>query len=108
MSYPLPRLVIPQTLLARLLWIRLVRRERLYYPRRTVDSLNYTILDDTPDSDVPLALLVPCHQKQRRAPLMEKPRRRAKAKGKAKGKAKADRCNSVEVDASREDAALGE
>jgi len=39
---------------------------------------------------------------------MEKPRRRAKAKGKAKGKAKADRCNSVEVDASREDAALGE
>lgn len=68
-----------------------------------IDSLIYTTLDDTSDSDVPLALLAPLRQKQRRAPLIKKPQRRTKAKGKAK----ADRCDSVNVDASREDFALG-
>jgi hypothetical protein len=61
------------------------------------------MLGDTSDSDVPLALLALRHQKQRRSPLIKKPRRRTKAKSKAK----ADRCDSVDVDASREDIALG-
>ncbi|KAF8489991.1 hypothetical protein F5888DRAFT_1143304 [Russula emetica] len=58
--------------------------------------------DDTSDSDVSLAVLASGHQKQRRASSMKMPRRRAKAKGKAK----ADRCDSVDVNASREDIAL--
>ncbi len=75
----------------------------LYSLRRTFDSLIYTILDDTSDCDVPLAVLALRKRKRRRAPSVEKPRRRTKAKGKGK----ADRCDFVDVDASREDNALG-
>lgn len=98
MSCLQPRLVI-----SRSLWIRLVRRDRRYSLRRTIDSLIHIILDDTSDIDIPLAVLASRHQKQRRAALMEKPRRRSKGKAKAK----ADKCDSVDMDASREDIASG-
>ena len=58
------------------------------------------VLSETSDSDLTLTVLASHHQNQRRAPLMEKPRRRTKAKGKAKA-------DSVDVDASREDIGLG-
>lgn len=71
-------------------------------PPNIDNSPAFDPVDDTSDSDVPLALLVSLREKQRRAPLIKKPRRRTKVKGKAK----ADGCNSVDVDASRKDIAL--
>lgn len=73
----------------------------LYYPPAP-HELSAASLSDPPNIDNSPALDLR-HQNQRRAPLMEKPRRRTKAKAKAK----ADRRGSVNVDASKEDIALG-
>src|SRR6266853_5640935 len=86
-----------QILKARTLWIRLVRRDRRNAPWDARLTL-WSIIADTDDSDVQLALLVPLWRTRRQKP---------RSGNKVKSKARPDRLDFADVEAFREDAPLG-